>query len=272
MSSLINKEVSSQSEQSVDGKTLSYRICNTIDFFPEELLLRNTNTGKEASLFAPASKCLEALIEHQGQIISQQELMYIGWESTGTKVTQNAYYQNIASIRRCLKDTSEDDTDMSFIITTIKRSGLTINADIEIIPKYLETSEEINVVVDNNVSVEIKDKFKSLNYNIYIIGISLSIFILSLLLHSKFFMTKSFFENYTFIKHIPNECDVFLNIDANKKIFQESIYYNKNLHCDGYSQAFITIYPNHSRSSILFCSKSNKQLTCTSNYYSSNSK
>lgn len=127
--------VSTQSNQSEQKEIVSYRINHDIEFIPELFLLRNMQNGNKVSMFSTASRCLLALIESQGNIISQKEIMYIGWEAVGLQVTASAYYQNIASILKALNGISAYN-NCSNMITTIKRSGLIIKDEVNIMPVY----------------------------------------------------------------------------------------------------------------------------------------
>lgn len=268
--------ISVQSGQPIKTNNIeSYRICEVIDFFPENLLLRNILNGKEASLFSPASKCLEALIERQGDVITQKELMYIGWEAAGAPVTHNAYYQNISSIRRALKELSENGFDYSNIVKTIKRNGLIINADIKITPKYLDDTN--NLDIDEKYTGKSCHK-KPLNndhpkWHILLKQLLLIISSMCLVLTMYIlFSKKSFFDNYFFLKSISEGCSLYLNIDANKTLLKGSLFDGKEFNCEGFNKGYVTIFPNHTRSSVLLCSETQTRLSCTSYYYASNSK
>lgn len=265
-----------QSGQPVKANNIvSYRICEEIDFIPEKLLLRNILNGKEASLFSPASKCLEALIERQGDVITQKELMYIGWEAAGAPVTHNAYYQNIANIRRALKEVSDNGFDYSNIVKTIKRNGLIINADIKITPEYLDYLKNLNID-ERNTEKPLGENFMNkerskINMLLKRLLLVISSVCLALSM-STYIFKKSFFDNYTFLKKITGGCSLYLNIDANKTFFNGSRLDDKEFNCEGFNKGYVTIFPNHTRSSILLCSEKQTRLSCTSYYFASNSK
>lgn len=54
------------------------------------------------SLGAAASRCLAALLEAQGSIVTKKALLYQGWERYGQQVSGNSVSQAVTQIRRCL--------------------------------------------------------------------------------------------------------------------------------------------------------------------------
>lgn len=252
---------------------ISYRIENTIDFFPSLHIVRNINTGEESTLFMPASRCLVALIERQGQVINQKELMNAGWESVGMSVSPNAYYQNISNIRRAFKIVSDSDKNFPELLTTIKRSGLLIDEKISIL---------VNNEYHNAMSEEIKspstfnlDKCHVLlnRYTLFkYFTATLALCVIACLFALVYYIYTSqsdFLDNYTLFKITQSGCHIYLNNDSRTSISDSGIFDYKDFQCYGYQNAYLTRYQKQTRTSVLFCSDNSGKLTCLSYYYAS---
>ncbi|WP_343552941.1 winged helix-turn-helix domain-containing protein [Pantoea sp.] len=82
--------------------------------------LTRLSDGKNVSLPASASLCLQALAEANGEVLSQEQLMDIGWRSSGVEVTDNSVRVMINKLRRALNDL-ELQNDVTLLAVT--RSG-----------------------------------------------------------------------------------------------------------------------------------------------------
>ena len=70
-------------------------------------------------LGAAASRCLSALLEAQGTIVTKKELLYQGWERYGQQVSGNSVNQSVAQIRRCLASLGQSPDSL----VTVPRIG-----------------------------------------------------------------------------------------------------------------------------------------------------
>ena len=252
---------------------ISYLIENTIIFFPSQSTVRNIITNESATLFMPATRCLVALIQSQGQVINQRELMDAGWNSVGLSVTSNAYYQNISNIRRAFKIVSGSDNSLPEILTTIKRAGLLIDEKISIVAHHeYETAISIDAqasqTINSRQSLSIHSP--SLKYHAAIIIIFLAAYYIMTSNYS-FKSKNAFLDNYTIFRTTPTGCHIYLNNDSMANISDSKIYHTKNFTCHGYTNAYLTRYQNQTRTSVLFCSQNLSKLTCLSYYYASHS-
>jgi DNA-binding winged helix-turn-helix (wHTH) protein len=82
--------------------------------------LTRHSDGKNVSLPASACLCLQALAEANGEVLSQEQLMDIGWRSAGVEVTDNSVRVMINKLRRALNDL-ELQNDVTLLAVT--RSG-----------------------------------------------------------------------------------------------------------------------------------------------------
>lgn len=254
-------------------EVISYRIENVIDFFPSLHIVRNINTGGEATLFMPASRCLVALIERQGQVINQKELMDAGWESVGMSVSSNAYYQNISNIRRAFKIVTESDALFPEILTTIKRTGLLIDEKISIVTHHECQSNMSNEFISSSsLSSDRRDTFRNWNALLNYFAATLSLFLIAgflALIYNNFKSNPYLLSNYTLFKITPTGCHIYLNNDSRTRISDSSVYDYKDFQCHGYQNAYLTRYQKQTRTSVLYCSNNSGKLACLSYYYAS---
>lgn len=72
----------------------------------------------------PCARCLEALLDAEGNIVRQAELYKAGWGEAYKDVAPNTLYQNILLARKAFRKIAESDDD--FIIT-VPRQGFRFN-------------------------------------------------------------------------------------------------------------------------------------------------
>lgn len=74
----------------------SYIIGEDVVFTPSQRMIVDRLNSKEVKLHVPASCCLEILLNNQGKIVSQDQLILCGWgEKRNAGVSPNTYYQCI---------------------------------------------------------------------------------------------------------------------------------------------------------------------------------
>jgi DNA-binding winged helix-turn-helix (wHTH) protein len=83
-------------------------------------MLTRTVDGKEVTLPVSACHCLKALVEAEGQVLTQEQLMDIGWRNSGVEVTENSVRVMINKIRRALMTLHVQDAIKLLAVT---RSG-----------------------------------------------------------------------------------------------------------------------------------------------------
>lgn len=97
----------------------------------------------------PCARCLEALLDAEGNIVRQAELYKAGWDEAYKDVAPNTLYQNILLARKAFRKVTESDDD--FIIT-VPRKGFRFNETMTV---------TVGVSPDNAVSVPDKKTSQS---------------------------------------------------------------------------------------------------------------
>jgi DNA-binding winged helix-turn-helix (wHTH) protein len=65
-------------------------------------ILTRTSDGRNVTLPVSACHCLKALVEAEGQVLTQEQLMDIGWRNAGVEVTENSVRVMVTKIRRAI--------------------------------------------------------------------------------------------------------------------------------------------------------------------------
>ncbi|MDH2702310.1 winged helix-turn-helix domain-containing protein [Enterobacter bugandensis] len=100
-----------------------YLINKLVEYDPENKTLANHITGRTIHLQLPANFCFLYLVTHPGEIISQNQLMVVGWGERNDVTTPNTFYQAILTLRNALAEVGlPRDT-----VKTISRRGLTLS-------------------------------------------------------------------------------------------------------------------------------------------------
>lgn len=104
-----------------------YHINHKVVFEPATRRIYLTNdTAKTATLSVASSRCLHALIKHEGLPLSKDSLLQYAWRQHGVMVTDNSVHQAITAVRKNLRDIGFEEN----IITTIPRVGYQLNATV----------------------------------------------------------------------------------------------------------------------------------------------
>lgn len=82
--------------------------------------LRRNQDGKSVTLPASAALCLHALAEANGDVLSPEKLMDIGWRNVGFAATQNSVRVMISKLRSALVTL---DLDQQVNLLAVTRSG-----------------------------------------------------------------------------------------------------------------------------------------------------
>lgn len=90
----------------------------TLDLQTRSLI--RTHDGYSVSLPASACMCLKAMVEAHGEVLSQEQLMDIGWRRAGVEVTENSVRVMINKLRRAINIMELQDTVTLLAVT---RSG-----------------------------------------------------------------------------------------------------------------------------------------------------
>jgi len=118
---------------------VTYLINDLLSFSPDARSLKNIKVNKLTYLHAPASQCLLALIERQGEVICQEALYKIGWgEIKGPVTSPSAYYQCFVNLRKQLKRIGYEDE----LVITVPKEGMKLEptARVTVVKEGLATS------------------------------------------------------------------------------------------------------------------------------------
>ncbi len=83
-------------------------------------LLTRLSDGESVILPASACNCLKSLAEARGELLTQEQLMDIGWRNSGVEVTENSVRVMITKIRRALATL---EVQKSIMLLAVTRSG-----------------------------------------------------------------------------------------------------------------------------------------------------
>lgn len=119
----------------------NFIINGRVKFIPFRRIIEDMNTGTKIKLHVPASLCLDRLLNNQGRLVSQDELILYAWglkrEST---VSSNTFYQCILHLRRKLAQ-----LELCDVIETVPRHGIIFNNSVSVLitqdtPRYFNST------------------------------------------------------------------------------------------------------------------------------------
>ncbi|HDT2108504.1 TPA: winged helix-turn-helix domain-containing protein [Enterobacter roggenkampii] len=249
-----------------------YIIDSRVEFHPEKNLLIDLQSKKEVSLFAPASLCFQGLIENQGGILKQKELMHIGWESRGLSVSPNAFYQNISHIRRSLADIIPDKE----IIRTVKRSGWIIESTLAIEKVSSSVAKNLTADVTHNTLSNAPMSHRSARIGSWKYLLAFVTFFITFInigygineLETK----KVLFKDYRLEKKMPGGCEIYVNNDSGILPSDYERLKKPQEMCKGFDKVFVTQWERMIGFSLALCSyppgsSHSGSLICTTEYY-----
>lgn len=114
-------------------KTLSRKITlnNSLVFEPEKK--RIICKGRQATISASASLCMELLIDNVGQLVTHQQFFDYVWRRFGMEPTSTSLYQNISALRRALNKCGLKED----IIRTMPRRGFLLSPQTTILKENI---------------------------------------------------------------------------------------------------------------------------------------
>ncbi|PLC35751.1 hypothetical protein C0Q87_21420 [Klebsiella aerogenes] len=295
--SLMDNETTNSSINNHD-----FIINGHVRFIPFRRIIEDMNTGTKIKLHVPASLCLDRLLNNQGRLVSQDELILCAWglkrEST---VSSNTFYQCILHLRRKLAQMGLFD-----VIETVPRHGIIFNNSVSVsisrgeplsLPidesnqtqeKNSETNVETSQLNDTDEnpcinedesllsSIDLTDASRS--PSIFMVPqkrslagmsyTSISIIILLTLMVILGFIYITFNKNNVFdyyIKLPSNNCFIYSTDNRYSTEEITSILENAGLSCLNKENIFFTASPLQSKINIIHCSTHNKkQQNCRS--------
>lgn len=106
-----------------------YIIGKCVRFILSEKSLERITDQSKVKLRAPASFCLQLLLENQGKLVTHDELYLAGWKHFGMSVSLNVLHNTIYYLRKVLHETGGFDNT---VIKTINRRGFIFNLRVSI--------------------------------------------------------------------------------------------------------------------------------------------
>ncbi|MGV3843128.1 MULTISPECIES: winged helix-turn-helix domain-containing protein [unclassified Citrobacter] len=250
---------------------VSYLIEKIIIFTPAtQSLARIDQPNQRIKLKHSASLCLLLLIQHRGQVVSQNELLEFGWGKNHRQVSFNAFYQSILSLRKSLLQLELEQP----LITTIPRKGLIIQEEFNI--QVIETPEEsvsftAEPLVPDVAIEELSDDTARqpliTTAEMVILAITL---IICVLIMYPWQTSDNYFSGYITADNAPTDCQYYFNNDASN-FSRHTAFINKNPGlCQSHKFIYITTYPESKKLSVLVCRspmKNRQENACQSVYY-----
>lgn len=106
-----------------------YIINSNIFFDPATCTMHNIKDPSEVlTLNAISSRCLTALLDERGIVLSREILLEKGWGASGIIVASNSLNQTISQLRKAFRQLGE----LNDIITTVSREGYRITVAINV--------------------------------------------------------------------------------------------------------------------------------------------
>lgn len=255
-----------------EQEDVSYLIEDKIIFIPVRQCLMMVDDPQQLKLKPTASQCLLLLIQHHGQIVTQNELLEFAWGGQHRQVSFNAFYQSILSLRKNFLHLKVENA----IITTVPRKGLVIQNDIHIeqiaTPVQENESSPLPLLPERAVEQDEPSPVPTKKGWITpteIILIALTLVIVSTLL-SSFWFHDNYFSGYVQENNISSTCHYYFNNDASS--FSRHDYFVKHNPqiCSGEKHLYITAYPETKNISVIICAKplpASGENSCQSVYY-----
>jgi DNA-binding winged helix-turn-helix (wHTH) protein len=249
-----------------------YLIGDTVEFWPEENLLYSRVNGEKTTLFIAASRCLQLLLNRQGQLVPQRELFEAGWQKNGLEVSNNTFYQNILMLRKGIRLAGYEQA----VIKTVPRQGLTIPSAVpvaKIMQDISTTSAEVPAIAEESQplnSSKVDKKNAPRSRHIWAILLSLS-FLVGITLFAVWHHSnnKNFFSNFNFVGNIER-CSVYLEGNQTSlKSYMQFITQN-DFTCNKHEVVYFTANPLVPRASAIRCERpfsSGTKNTCISEYH-----
>lgn len=139
---------------------------NSLVFEPEKK--RIICKGKQATISASASLCMELLIDNVGQLVTHQQFFDYVWRRFGMEPTSTSLYQNISALRRALNKAGLKED----IIRTMPRRGFLLSPQTTILkesfslpPSVIGSSDDADAAPSAGITTNISEGFAVENLN-----------------------------------------------------------------------------------------------------------
>lgn len=235
-------------------------IDNEIVFFPAEKKLSSLRNGKSIIIFSTGARCLEHLIDKQGIIVSQKELISAGWieEDAYKTVSQATYYQCLTDLRKNFKDLGYDKP----LINTVRGQGVRIDADISI----TSTADESAAVGSEQAPqvtqpVHVSPAKKNRRF-FMVTALTIAILIAVVYVATSHWQHKDSIEgDYHSIENYP-ACYLFNKENTDNELIVKYLQ-KKNFNCENARKYYISHSPTTPRLTVFSCTTT-EPMTCES--------
>lgn len=124
---------------------LYYVLNGVVEFRPDKhQLILSGQSNHTHTLNAPASRCLKLLLEQRPKLVRQSDFYSYVWGDEGKQVSVNTLYQNIALLRKGLKNLDERSAEA---IVTVPKQGFKFSEEVGV----LVVSPEGESVVEKDI-------------------------------------------------------------------------------------------------------------------------
>lgn len=262
-----------------------YHIENQFKFIYEERKL--TGNDAERVIFTPAARCLKTLLDRQGEILSKDELISIGWEEAGPATSLNALYQTISHLRTSLEAVGGKEE----LIKTIKRVGFVIepavsvvliieeegasaasktsNGSVPSVEQYVSEQHLTKIETDRDHRLTDGRRFTQL----VLLAIALVAFLFSSIFAWNAFIAneRGVYNNFQLYKKITETCSVYVSWNSEPGKSAGSIYDLSNFDCKQFNRIYLTIWDDRPGTSAIYChaSEEGKVTFCKTKYFGS---
>lgn len=236
-----------------------YLLDNIVMFLPgKNLLISLKDDTQRLSLSNPATRCLLLLIQHHGQVVARDHFFQHVWENNGAQVTNNAFYQNISLLRRAFKEFGLNDE----WIVTVPKVGVKLESLL-----HIGIQQEDELEPPAQVVAVVKPRVRRPSGKVCVaLVIMISCLITAVLTWRSEFDSR--FADYVPLEN-KNGCHYYANADVLNYDKHQQVIDSVLSGCQNYPWAYITVYPNFSRVSVLMCREQYSQWhenTCVMRY------
>jgi DNA-binding winged helix-turn-helix (wHTH) protein len=244
----------------------------------QNLLVSLEDAEKSQTLNEPCARCLEALLEAKGEVVSHDTLYQTAWADSHSETSPNTLYQNILLARKALKAVTKSEEDF---ILTVPRKGFSFNSEIPVTQQEetLPEVKEANVMSESTAIMDVvprqtamlRERFKNLSTITFCLMIVVSLVLLSLVGYRYFqSVGGNIDDEYTFYQDIAG-CHIYFrpnsslpSIDGDSLLKQ---YPELTAECESLPYRYISPFLKPERVFSLSCNKKeNPGRICTATY------
>ena len=227
---------------------------------------RENNTDKVV-LHTPTADCLMLLIEHQGELLTQSDILNRVWISKGVVVSSGTVYQNISLLRRAFVQLGLTGD----IVATLPRRGIMLPFNILITP-YSQSLAPADTHVPSRFprtgAIPPLFFFLLRNKRVSALSCTLLLMLMTGLLLTHIYAQNNYMDNYQTVNIGDPECHVYLSQHFPDNVLNK-ILKNKILRCAEQPFNYITVFHGVNRYSVISCEQDIRESTpdCLSRFY-----